>query len=645
MTGVFVWTPTQEIAARSNVAHFMHQHGIATCQDLIIRSTADIAWFWDAIVRHLPIDFFKPYDQVLDVSKGIAWPRWFVGGTINLAYNCLDRHAQSGRGQHTAVIWEGESADVRRWTYAELAAETNRLAHAMTRLKVGRGDRVGLFLPMIPEAVAAFLACAKIGAVAIPIFSGYGAQAVASRLNDGGAKLVISSECSWRKGHAIAMKQVAEAAADLAPCVEHLLIIRRTGRAKLKRPPRDLWWQDTLAAEAADFPSLPLDSETPFMIAYTSGTTGQPKGSVHVHGGFLVKVAQEVAHQVDMTAGDRLFWVTDLGWIMGPWEIVGGLAAGGTIVLYEGAPDWPAPDRLWSLVERHAVTILGISPTLIRALMRHGEGPVNSHNLSSLRILGSTGEPWNPDAWLWYFHTVGRGRCPLINFSGGTEVGACFLSPLPISPLSPCTLAGPALGMAVDVWDAEGKPVREAVGELVCTKPWPGMTRGIWRDPDRYLKTYWSRWPNVWVHGDWASIDANGQWALHGRSDDTIKIAGKRLGPAELESALGAHPGVAESAAIGVPHEIKGETAWCFVVLRPGFSPGDELRAELRERVEASLGKSFVPDEIRFVAELPKTRNAKILRRAIRAKVLGQDPGDLSSLENPSALGDLPTLR
>ncbi len=356
-----------------------------------------------------------------------------------------------------------------------------------------------------------------------------------------------------------------------------------------------------------------LDPETPMMIAYTSGTTGTPKGAVHVHGGFLVKIAQEVAHQVDMHPDDRLCWVTDLGWIMGPWEIVGGLAAGGTIVLLEGVPDHPTPDRLWSLIERNKVTILGVSPTLIRALMKHGTEPVRSHDLSCLRILASTGEPWDPESWRWLFHNAGGGRCPIINLSGGTEVGACLLSALPVTPLKPCSLAGPALGMAVDVFDAAGKSLRHGVGELVCTRPWPAMTRGIWGDPDRYIATYWSRWPDVWVHGDWASIDDDGDWFLHGRSDDTLNVAGKRLGPAEVESILAGHDAVAESAAIGVPDNIKGEVIHCFAVLRHGQEPADSLRSELRERVSHALGKSFAPDQIGFVTELPKTRSGKIL--------------------------------
>jgi len=422
--------------------------------------------------------------------------------------------------------------------------------------------------------------------------------------------------------------------------VEKVIVWSRLGRDDLPwRPERDVRWEELVAAADPRFETRALDSEHPLFIAYTSGTTGRPKGSVHVHGGFTVKIAEEVAYQTDVQRGDVLFWVADLGWIMGPWEITGAGALGATVFLYEGAPNHPEPDRLWDMVERHRITHLGISPTLIRALIPAGDEWVEQHDLSSLRILGSTGEPWNPEPYLWFLEKVGGGRCPIINLSGGTEIGACFLSPLPINSLKPATLRGPALGMAMDVWGPDGKAVGPGeVGELVCTKPWPAMTRGVWGDPERYLETYWSRWPDVWVHGDWASVDEDGFWFLHGRSDDTMNIAGKRLGPAEVESALAEHPLVAESAAVGVPHEVKGEAIWCFVVTKPGAELGDELADELKAVVVEHLGKAYKPDRIVFVDELPRTRSAKILRRAIRAAVAGEDPGDLSSLENPAAL-------
>jgi acetyl-CoA synthetase len=381
-----------------------------------------------------------------------------------------------------------------------------------------------------------------------------------------------------------------------------------------------------------------VDSEHPLFIAYTSGTTGRPKGAVHVHGGWTVKVAAEAAFQTDCRPSDTLFWFTDVGWIMGPWAVTGALANGATLALYEGAPDHPGPDRLWGFVERHGVSILGISPTLVRGLLPSGAGPVAAHDLSSLRVLGSTGEPWNDEPWRWYASVVGGGRCPVINISGGTEVGACFLSPHPVHPIPPRSLGGPALGMAVDVVDDEGQPVRGQVGELVCRKPWPGMTRGLYRDPERYLATYWSRYPGMWWHGDYASIDADGQWYLHGRSDDTIKVAGKRLGPAEVESALVSHPDVVEAAAVGMPDDLKGEVVWGFVVLAPGVEATDALRQELTDVVVARLGAAFRPGAVRFTQALPKTRNAKVLRRAIRAAAVGGSAGDLSSLEDPGTL-------
>ena len=636
-----VWKPTPEVVERANVTRFMRAHGIGSYEELVRRSQDDIEWFWDAVVRDLGIEFSRPYERVLDASKGIEWATWFGGGEINLAHNCVDRWA-SRTPDAVAVSWEGEDGAVRSVSYAELRRMTDALARRLHELGAGAGDTVGVFMPMAPEAVAAMFACAKLGAIFIPVFSGYAADAVATRLQDANAKILVTADGFLRRGTRVPMKQIADEAASMSPSVEHVVGWRRFGDGDTPwNEPRDVEWP----AEAAEpFDSTPLDPETPLMLAYTSGTTGRPKGSVHVHGGFLVKIAEEVAYQTDVQQGDVLFWVTDLGWIMGPWEVVGATALGATVLLYEGAPNYPEPDRIWDIVERHGVTVLGVSPTLIRSLIPQGDEHVTKHDLSSLRIIGSTGEPWNPEPYLWTLKNVGGGRCPIINISGGTEVGACFLSPLPITELKPCTLRGPALGMAVDVWDPNGKPVATGeVGELVCTKPWPAMTRGVWGDPERYLDAYWRRFPGVWVHGDWATIDEDGFWFLHGRSDDTMNVAGKRLGPAEVESALIEHPAVAESAAVGVPHEVKGETIWCFVVTKPGVERTDELVAELSATVAAHLGKSFKPERIVFVDELPKTRSAKIVRRALRATVLERDPGDLSSLENPGALDKIRT--
>jgi acetyl-CoA synthetase len=633
-----IWRPSEEYIERANVTRFMRAHGIQTYEELVERSQADVEWFWDAVVKDLGIEFFEPYQRVLDTSDGIPWAKWFVGGKINLAHATCDVWADR-TPDRVAALSETEDGEVRQLTYRELRETADRLANGLASLGIGEGDAVGIFMPMAPEIVAATLACAKLGAVYLPIFSGYAADAVATRLNDAQAKALITADGFLRRGQAVGMKEVADRAADLAPTVRHVITWARLGREDVSWSERDVLWEELLAAQPSRFETRPLESEHPLFIAYTSGTTGRPKGSVHVHGGFTVKIAEEVAYQGDVHPGEVLFWVTDLGWIMGPWEIVGAGALGATVFLYEGAPNHPQPDRIWDMVERHRISTLGVSPTLIRALIPAGDEWVRKHDLSSLRIIGSTGEPWNTDPYLWLFREVGGERCPIINISGGTEVGACFLSPLPITELKPTTLRGPALGMAVGVWGPDGRPVPPGeVGELVCTKPWPAMTRGVWGDPDRYLSTYWSRWPDVWVHGDWASIDDEGFWFLHGRSDDTMNIAGKRLGPAEVETALTDHPAVAEAAAVGVPHEVKGESVWCFVIPMPGNELGEELERELKRAVAERLGKAFTPERIVFVDELPKTRSAKILRRAIRASVMGQDPGDLSSLENPTAL-------
>jgi acetyl-CoA synthetase len=632
-----VWRPSDEVVERANVTRLMRAHGIETEEGLIARSVAEIEWFWDAVVRDLDLEFFEPYGTVLDSSRGIEWATWFGGGSVNLAHVCVDRWAER-TPDAPAVVWEGEGGDVRRVSYAELRETSDRLANGLASLGVERGDAVGIFLPMTPEAVASVMACAKLGAVFLPIFSGFGADAVAMRLADAEAKVLIAADGFPRRGKTVEMKETADEAVAGAPSVRHVVVVGRGGRADAPwKAGRDVRWDELLAAQPGRFETAHLDPEHPLFVAYTSGTTGRPKGAVHVHGGFLVKIAEEVAYQTDVQPGDLLFWFADLGWIMGPWEIIGATALGATVFLYDGAPNHPGPDRLWAMIERHRITHLGVSPTLIRALIPSGEEPVRAHDLSCLRILASTGEPWNPEPYRWFFQEVGGGRLPIINLSGGTEVGACFLSPHPISPLKPCSLRGPALGMDIAVFRADGTQAAPGeVGELVCRQPWPAMTRGLRGDPERYLDAYWRRFPGVWCHGDWASVDEDGHWFLHGRSDDTMNVAGKRLGPAEVESVLTLHPAVAEAAAVGVPHEVKGEAIWCFVVPK-GDAPAD-LPAELSALVAEHLGKAFRPSRVLVVPELPRTRSAKILRRAIRSTVTGAEAGDLSSLENPGSL-------
>ncbi len=633
-----VWTPDPDRVSRSNTRRFMEAHGIATYPELVERTVADPEWFWDAVVEFLGIPFQRPYTRVRDLSRGKPWARWFVDGRVNLSQACVDRWAASDPHRVAILSEREQGGEPGRLTFGELADQVSRAAGALRDLGVGHGDAVAVYLPMSAEAVVSLLAIARLGAVFIPIFSGYGHEAVATRLLDPKPKVLITADGFVRRGRPIAMKETADRAAADAGGVAHLLVVRHADRTDTPwTEGRDVAWDEALGA-AAPVAAVDTDAEDPVLIAYTSGTTGRPKGAVHVHGGLTVKLAQEGAFQADLHPDDVLMWATDMGWIMGPWMVVAGLANGAAIATFDGAPDHPGPDRLWEITEKLGVTFLGISPTLVRALQPHGAELARRHDLSSLRGFGSTGEPWNPDPWWWLFREVGDERIPIVNISGGTEIGACILSVNLLQGIKPTSLGGPALGMAADVFDAEGRPVRGEVGELVVKEPWPAMTRGFWGEPERYLQTYWSRWPDVWVHGDWASIDEDGFWYLHGRSDDTLNVAGKRIGPAEIESAAVELPEITAAAAIGVPDEVKGEVAMVFCVPAPGITGDDELARRVSNRVAETLGKAFRPKEVRFVPDLPRTRSAKIMRRVVRAIALGEDPGDLSSLENPQSL-------
>lgn len=633
-----VWRPDPQTASRTRIARFMQQHGCDSLETLQQRSVADIAWYWDAVSRDLGWLWSTPYQQVVDTSRGMQWPRWFVDGRMNLAANCLEKHLAGSRRNAVAAISEAEDGTVRTLTYTELAQEVGRLANALRRLGVQANDTVGVFLPMCQEAVLAVLAISRIGAIYTPCFSGYGAQAVATRLHDCEAKVLLTADAFTRRGHLIPMKQTADEAVAACPTVQHVIVYRRTGADIPWTAGRDLWWHEVVSIESPTYEALPVEADHPALIIYTSGTTGRPKGTVLTHGGFGLKAAHDWAYLFDVDETARMFWVTDLGWLMGPMLITGTLLLGGTVLLFEGTPDYPQPDRLWTLCERHGITHLGISPTAVRALMPHGADWVTRHDLSALRIIGSTGEPWNPEPYMWLFEHAGERRVPIINYTGGTEISGGILGCFPNAPIKPCSFYGPIPGMAADCFNEDGVAVRQEVGELVLRQPWPGMTAGFWKDAERYLETYWSRWPDVWVHGDWAYVDEDGFWYIHGRSDDTLKLAGKRVGPAEIESVLVGHPAVNEAAAIGVPHEVKGESVVCFAVLRPGCTGDDALRTELIDRVVQAMGRAIRPDRVLFVRELPKTRSAKIMRRVIRATYLGSEPGDLSSLENPGGV-------
>jgi len=635
--GEVVWTPTPERVEEANLTRLMRRLECADYAELHRVSVEDPVRFWPALIDDLGLEFSRRWDSVVDTSDGPEWARWFVGGRLNVAWNCVHRWARERPGEEAAV-WLPEDGARESLTWGELSEEVYRFAEGLASLGVGEGDAVGIFLPMSPQVAIASHACAHLGAIQVPIFSGFAAPAIAARLADARAKVLVTADGSYRRGRLVRMKEVADEALRDAPTVTHTVVWRRAGLDDVPMTfGRDRFWDDLVAGRRGDLEPHDVDSEAPYLLAYTSGTTGRPKGALHVQGGFLVSIAREVAYQTDVRPGERIHFATDMGWIMGPWTVVGGGAVGATIVFAEGAPDWPE-DRLWRLVESERVTMLGVSPTLIRALIPKGDPEADT---SSLRAIATTGEPWNPAPYRWLHERVGRGRVPIVNLSGGTEVGACFLSVAVVAPVKEVSLGFPALGQDMDVFDAEGRPVRGEVGELVCKRPWPGMTRGVWGDSERYLETYWRRFPGVWTHGDWASVDDDGYWYLHGRSDDTLNIAGKRIGPAELESAAVAHDAVAEAAAIGVPHDVKGEVAWVFCVAVPGAEPRDELAQEVADGIAEALGKAFRPDRVVFVGSLPKTRSAKIVRRAVRARALGTDPGDLSSLENPDALEEI----
>jgi acetyl-CoA synthetase len=637
-----VWQPDEQTVERARLTTFLRASGCDSFAALHARSTEDVEWFTAQLLDFLGIRFDPPYSCVLDTSGGVPWSRWCVDGGLNISEACLDRHLAGGLGEHPAVVWEGEEGSRREMTYAELAAEVERCAAGLRSLGVGRGDAIGIHLPMVPEAVVSLLAAARIGAIAVPLFSGFGPAAIRARLEDVEARVLITCDAFPRRGRPVMAKTAADGAVSGCPTVRHVVVVRRMGHGVTMLRGRDLDWQALLergtgAGRGAGGPE-PTGAEDPLLVLYSSGTTGAPKGIVHSHCGFPIKAAQDMAFGTDVGTGSRICWVTDLGWMMGPWLIYGATLLGATMVLLDAAPDHPAPDRLWAFCAANGVEILGISPSLVRALMVHGDDLPRRHHLHRLRILASTGEPWNPAPWWWLFRGVGGERLPIINYSGGTEISGGILMGNPLLPLKPCSFPAPCPGIAADVVDDAARPLQGEVGELVIRQPWIGMARGFWRQPERYLESYWNRWPDLWVHGDWARVDADGHWYVLGRSDDTLKVAGKRVGPAEVESALVGHPSVREAAVVGVPHELKGMemVAFCVPASTGDVPPG--LAAELLGWVGGELGRALAPQRLFFVDDLPRTRNAKLMRRVIRAAFLQQDSGDVTSLENPGAV-------
>ncbi len=632
-----VWSPTEQDIKHSNVWRLMQRYGLSSYEELIDWSITDIEVFWDAVMCDLKLEWERPYQKVLDLSAGVPWAKWFVGGLTNIVTNCIDRHLPERRHE-VALIWESESGFSRTISYGALNIEISRLAAALRREGVKKGDVVGIYMPMSIELVAAFYAIMKIGAIVLPVFSGFAANALAIRLAHAEVKILFTADGTQRKGVLSNIKGVADEAIVSVPSIKRVVCLHHHGNEIHWDSRRDIWYRDFIEGRSEPCVTDAVDAESAAIILYTSGTTGQPKGTVHSHGGCLAQIGKEVAYHFDFKPFERFFWLTDIGWMMGPWMLIGAHIQGGAAVLYDGAPNYPEPGRLWEMVDRQKITHLGISPTAIRVLMRASGQALPKTGMTSLRILGSTGEPWDDESYRWYFEKIGNGRLPIINISGGTEIIGCFLAPLPITPIKSTSLRGPGLGMDVDVFDESGKPLRGKTGQLVCKQPAPSMTRGFWKEKQLYLNTYWSHWKDIWFHGDWARIDGDGHWYLHGRSDDTFNVAGKRIAAPEIESILIGHPDVSEAAVIGVPDPIKGSAIIAFVVPQADKQPAlDDLKA----LVGAQIGKVFLPSVIQRVSKLPKTRSAKIVRRLIRAKYLGEPLGDLSSVENPSALDEI----
>ncbi|MEO8574410.1 MAG: AMP-binding protein [Pyrinomonadaceae bacterium] len=756
------WTPTPDVIERAQLTKFIKQVGVSTWDELYEFSIRDVEKFTEEVLKFLDIEFDPPYGKLLDTSDGIEFPRWLAvrqetgagrqesepravatrspdaestmkaHAGLNITTMCLDRWQTDEMRDQPAVIWEGEEGEPQGISYKHLLSVVSTYAGLLRHEGFGKGDAIGIHLPMMLDTVEVLLAINRIGAIAVPVFSGYGVDAIASRMNAVRARGLVTFDGVTRRGKEINALDIARDAVKNCPSMKTVFVVGRLAQddfdcEEMSSQP-GVKYVD-LHDEFLEFSSYvedhgdwkhhqrtePTSAEDPLIILYTSGTTGKPKGIAHTHASFPIKAAQDMAFGTDVGRGTRISWYTDIGWMMGPWLIYGALINGATICIYDGAPDYPTPDRMWEFCAKHKVEILGISPTLVRALAAHegsrssttpasqslghpsldkeGSSEQNSppvlggvaaaaadgvvtntqayrrpherHDLTNLRMFASTGEPWNPAPWWWLFEKVGNSKLPIINYSGGTEISGGILMGNPLLPIKPCSFPAPCPGMDVDIVDEEGNPVGpNQVGELVIKQPWIGMARGFWQDNERYLETYWSRFKDTWVHGDWAMRDKEGHWFILGRSDDTLKVAGKRVGPAEVESLLVAHPLVTEAAVIGVPDEAKGTAMVVFCVLKDEGAMKDEggrmkdeaerrtatssfiphlssLEVELRSLVARDMGKPLAPSKIHFVSALPKTRNAKVMRRVIRAAYIGDDPGDLTALENPLAVDEI----
>jgi acetyl-CoA synthetase len=607
--------------------------------DIYKKSLDDIEEFWEEEARKL--EWFRTWDRVLDWDPPFA--KWFPGGMLNASYLCVDRHLKNWRRNKVAIYWEGENGEERTLSYSQLGREVNRLASALQKLGVKDGDRVAIYLPMIPELPVAMLATARIGAIHTVIFSGFSSMALADRVNDTEAKVIITADGTFRRGKILPLKDSVDVALENTPSIEKVIVVKRTGQEVKMKNGRDLWYHEIVKDAEENVPPEPFESTHPLYILYTSGTTGKPKGIVHSTGGYMVFINSMYKWVFDIQE-ESVYWCTaDVGWVTGHSSIVyAPLMHGASIVVHEGAPDYPKPDRWWEIIEKYKVTIFYTSPTAIRMFMRYGEEWPKKHDLSSLTILGSVGEPINPEAWMWYFKNIGGERCPIVDTWWQTETGGIMISPAPgigLVPLKPGSATFPLPGIDAEVVDEKGRPVPSGVrGFLILKKPWPGMLMTLYKDPERYKQAYWSRFPNVYYTGDYCMRDKEGYLWLLGRADEVLKIAGHRLGTMELESAVVSHPAIAEAAVIGKPHEIKGETIVVFAILRQGYNPSDELKKDLTEHLRKTVGPVATPDEIYFVSKLPKTRSGKIMRRVLKALASGLPIGDITTLEDEASV-------
>jgi len=593
------------------------------------------------------IDWFKTWDKVLDDSNRPFY-KWFVGGVLNISYNALDRHLNTPKKNMLAYIWEGEDGEVRTYSYYQLYREVNKLAKVFKDLGVKKGDRVSVYLPMIPELPITLLACSRIGAVHIVVFSGFSAEALADRINDAGAKVVVTADGAYRRGKTVTLKDTADRALQITPNVEHMIVVRRTKQEVPMKEGRDVWYHEAMSKVEpnAYVAPEPMESTDPLFILYTSGTTGKPKGIQHGTGGFLVWAYWTLKWGFNPSEEDIWWCTADIGWITGhTYNVYAPLSMGVTSLIFEGTPDYPAQDRWWEMIERHGVTILYTTPTAVRMFMKFGEQWVTKHDLSSLRLLGTVGEPINPEAWKWYYRIVGKEKLPVIDTWWQTETGGFMIAPLPgleLVPLKPGSATNPLPSVQAEVYDEKGQQAPTGVkGFLVIRTPWPGMLETIWKDPERYKQTYFGRWPNIYYTGDYAVRDPDGYFWLLGRADEVLKVAGHRIGTVEIESALVSHPAVSEAAVMGKEDALKGEVPVAFVTLRSGFQPSDELRAELVKHIRNTIGPIATPDAIVIVNKLPKTRSGKIMRRLLKAVLAGAALGDVSTLEDEGSVDEI----